>query len=81
MSRVEKLKARLRARPADLTWAELKRLLTTLGYVETAGAGSRRKFRGEGLPAINLHEPHPGKIVKLYAVRDVADLLEAEGLL
>jgi len=41
----------------------------------------RRKFRGEGLPAINLHAPHPGRVVKLYAVRQVVEFLIKEGLL
>ena len=71
----------MRSCPSDLTWAELTRFLAGFGYEEVAGAGSRRKFRGKGLPAINLHEPHPGHIVKVYAVREVVRILEREGLL
>jgi predicted RNA binding protein YcfA (HicA-like mRNA interferase family) len=81
MSKLEKLKARLKVRPADFTWGEMVRLLEALGYAERAGDGSRRKFHGPGRPTISLHRPHPGDIVKRYAVREVADLLEKEGLL
>ncbi len=81
MPRLEKLIERFKSCPSDFTWDELVRLLKHLGYVEKKGAGSRRKFRGEGLPAINLHEPHPKKIVKQYALRQVREALESEGLL
>jgi hypothetical protein len=81
MTSHEKLRARVKSCPSDLTWNELTRLLGALGYDERTGAGSRRKFRGEGLPALNLHAPHPGKIVKAYMVREVVGILEGEGLL
>lgn len=81
MSSRDKLRARLARCPADLTWDELVRALASFGYEVTAGAGSRRKFRGAGLPSISLHVPHPGRIVKAYAVRQVVDLLRREGLL
>lgn len=81
MTRIGKLSARAKSCPADLSWGELTRLLRGLGYEEHRGAGSRRKFRGKGLPDISLHEPHPGDIVKLYAVRQVVETLEREGLL
>ncbi len=81
MARIEKLRDRLRSCPSDPTWDELTRVLAALGYVEKSGSGSRRKFCGEGLPSISLHAPHPGSIVKLYAVRQVVELLVEEGLL
>ena len=81
MSRIEKLKERLKGRPADFTWEELTRLLGSLGYEMKTGSGSRRKFRGEGLPHLSPHQPHPGNIVKLYLVKCVAETLETEGLL
>jgi hypothetical protein len=59
----------------------LVRLLRSLGYEEKKGAGSRRKFRGARLPSIDLHEPHPGRVVKQYALRQVREMLEKEGLL
>jgi len=81
MSGIEKLVERFKTVPSDFTWLELVRLLKSFGYEEKKGAGSRRKFRGENLPAINLHQPHPGKIVKQYALRQVKATLESEGLL
>jgi predicted RNA binding protein YcfA (HicA-like mRNA interferase family) len=81
MAAIRKLIERLKTIPADLTWDELVRVLSSFGYVEKKGKGSSRKFRGDGLPAINLHEPHPAKIVKRYALRYVLETLESEGLL
>ena len=81
MSGIEKLIERFKACPSDFKWDELVRLLKHLGYEENRGAGSRRKFRGENLPAINLHEPHPKTVVKQYALRQVRETLEREGML
>jgi len=81
MSKADKLVERFKEIPADFTWDELTKLLRSLGYEEKKGKGSRRKFRGEGLPSINLHEPHPENTVKKYALRQVLETLESEGLL
>lgn len=81
MSAIEKLLARFKECPADFQWAELVKVLRHFGYEERTGKGSRRKFTGDGLPMINLHEPHPRKIVKRYALRQVLETLENEGLL
>jgi len=55
--------------------------LAQFGYAERRGKGSRRKFVAERLPVLMLHEPHPGKIVKRYALRYVKQTLENEGLI
>ncbi|MFZ1992214.1 MAG: type II toxin-antitoxin system HicA family toxin [Alphaproteobacteria bacterium] len=81
MAGIEKLIERFKTCPADFTWDELVRLLESFGYWEEKGKGSRRKFKGQGLPTINLHEPHPAKIVKRYALRYVREALEGAGLL
>ena len=81
MAAIEKLIERFKTCPLDFTWDELVRLLKHFGYEEKKGGGSRRKFRGENLPTVNLHQPHPGKIVKQYALKQVKDMLENEGLL
>lgn len=81
MGSAEKLRERFKAVPADFTWDELKRLLAQFGYAEQKGKGSRRKFKADGLPTVILHEPHPGRIVKQYALRYVKEMLENEGLI
>lgn len=81
MAAIDKLIERFKLCPADFGWDELKRLLGHFGFVEQKGKGSRRKFSGDRLPTLILHEPHPGKIVKRYALRYVKEALENEGLL
>ena len=84
MTRRDKLVARLKGRPRDFTWDELVRLLEGLGYREAAAGktgGSRRRFVHATAPAIALHKPHPGKIVKMYVIEDVLRLLTEEGLI
>lgn len=81
MTAIDKLIERFKQLPTDFTWTELGRLLGHFGYAEQKGKGSRRKFKAQGLPTLSLHEPHPGKIVKLYALRDVLQVLQNEGLL
>lgn len=71
------------ARPRDFTWDELARLLASLGYSEVPAGktgGSRRRFVHPTAPLIALHKPHPGNVLKLYAVDDVLRLLTEEGL-
>lgn len=84
MSRRDKLVARLRARPRDLTWDELVRLLEGLGYSEAATGktgGSRRRFVHDTAPIIALHKPHPGNIVRMYVIEDVSRVLTEAGLI
>ena len=81
MSRIEKLKKRFLDQPSDFTWEELTRLLSHFGYRQIEGSGSRACFQGKNLPQIRLHKPHSPKVVRGYAMKDVKELLEAEGLL
>ena len=81
MSSHQKLVRRLKAKPKDFRWTEMTRLLSQLGYEEFEGRGSRKCFRGKGLPQIRLHEPHPQSTMKHYAVKDVCKLLEEAGLI
>ena len=84
MTRRTKLIRRLQSRPKDFTWHELVRLLEGLGYSQartgTTG-GSRHRFVHPDAPAISLHKPHPGSIVKRYIVDDVLGLLTEAGLI
>jgi hypothetical protein len=82
LGKQEKAVARLLTIPADFSWQELSGLLRMLGYNEVQGAGSRVKFdNGNPDQLISLHRPHPGNIVRRYALRQVIDTLSQAGLL
>jgi len=83
MSKQEKLLARFKSIPADFTFEELTTLLQALGYIRVSGGktgGSRVEFRDtdSGAP-IKLHKPHPGNIVKKYALEQLKEYLEGWG--
>ena len=80
----DKLIRRFRACPQDFAWQELVRLLKGLGYREVRtgrSGGLRRRFIHRDAPAISLHKPHPGNIVKRYVIDDVLRLLNDEKLI
>lgn len=82
MSRYQKAVARLLSRPKDLTWHEVRTILTKLGYDEQKATGSRRKFiHAETQHIISLHEPHPKPTMKAYAVNYIIDELQKTGRL
>ena len=56
----------------DLSFSELERLLTAIGYQKIEGAGSAVKFyHPKKDDMINLHKPHPGNILKVYLVKQI----------
>ncbi|MBS1665062.1 MAG: type II toxin-antitoxin system HicA family toxin [Bacteroidetes bacterium] len=82
MSKLEKLVQRLLSIPKDFTWEELIKLLAQLGYLELKKGktgGSRRKFADSNNNIIILHKPHPGNIVKEYAIRQIIAHLKEKG--
>lgn len=84
MSSKDKLIARFLTVPADFTFDELERLLMLFGYVKSnkgKTSGSRVVFKDKDGHPIMLHKPHPGNIVKQYAVRQVLEELQSKGLL
>ncbi len=81
MSKVEKLTARFKSKPKDFTWDEMARMLGHFGYEEIRGSGSRRKFVRANCQLIILHEPHPRKVLKMYQMELVFEVLKEEGLL
>jgi hypothetical protein len=82
MGRHEKLLERLRRRPKDFRWEELKTLLSGFGYEEERARGSRRTFSNSNTGvSISLHQPHPRNELNSYQVRDVLEHLKQEGLL
>ena len=84
MGTKEKLIERLTHLPKDFTFDEAERLLTLFGYTKSnkgKTSGSRVVFKDrEGHP-IMLHKPHPGNIVKMYALRQVLEELQSKGYL
>ena len=84
MSSKEKLIARFLLLPSDFTFDELERLLKALGYTKSnkgKTSGSRVIFKDKEGHPIMLHKPHPGNIVKQYALRQVLEELENKGYL
>lgn len=77
MSKADKVKERLYTLPKDFTWDELVTVLSGMGYQELKSTGSSaRKFVDERNHVINLHKPHPGKILKMYAIKEVVTVLK-----
>ena len=84
MNQKAKLIGRFKKCPKDFTWEEMVQLLKLLGYREekpNRTGGSRRRFSHDSGHGINLHQPHPGNIVKTYVIKDVLTALAEEGLL
>jgi len=71
---------RLLSQPKDFTYDELKNALTSLGYTEVQGAGSRVCFKSK-THKIKLHKPHPGNILKQYQISLLVEELKKEGLI
>ena len=84
MSSKDKLIERFRQLPVDFTFDELQRLLEGFGYVRSEKghtSGSRVIFKSKDKRPIMLHKPHPGNIVKAYALKQVYDELKEVGLI
>lgn len=88
MSRLAKLKAELKQCQGRFPYREAESLMKLLGYnlkKTSSGSktgGSRRRFvHPTTKDMIHLHEPHPEKEMKEYAVRELRDHLRARGLL
>lgn len=84
MSKKEKLLERFKTFPSDFTWDEMKSLLIGLGFeLHNKGktSGSRISFINDKKKTIMLHKPHPGNIMKIYALKQVHDYLKNENLI
>jgi len=77
MSTKEKLIDRFKKQPKDFTWDELVRLLCVFGFVEDnkgKTSGSRVIFKKDA-EKIDLHKPHPLKVIKDYKMKEILDYL------
>lgn len=82
MSSHDKLLKRLLSKPADFKWTELLTLLASFDFESLNGSGSRRKFRHKDTNILIIaHEPHPKKIMKLYAIEQIIDKLREGGFI
>lgn len=82
MSQKNKLIARFLSIPADLAWDELVAVLKFYDYKEIntgKTAGSRKRFLDGTGNIMLLHKPHPAKIVKKYAIKQVVENLKEKG--
>ncbi|MDR3062386.1 MAG: type II toxin-antitoxin system HicA family toxin [Dysgonamonadaceae bacterium] len=80
MSKIDKLIIRLLSYPKDFTYNELKMALSSFGYNEIQGAGSRVCFSKDD-HKIKLHKPHPGNILKRYQLDLIVSELILKGLI
>lgn len=72
MSKIEKLLARFKKVPSDLTWDEFAKVIGYHGYELAKGNGLRRKFiNPETGHSMSFHEPHPESIMKKCYIREV----------
>lgn len=84
MSKKEKLIEKLKSKPKDFTYDELKTLLNYLGFFEYnkgKTSGSRVKFLDKDSVKIELHKPHPNNILKPYQINDIIEVLEKRGVI
>ena len=80
----EKLVNRFKSQPKDFTFDELTCLLAFFGFElsnKGKSSGSRVVFRSEQFGCIMLHKPHPSKIVKGYAMKQILERLIELGLM
>ena len=83
MSKHDKLIKKLKTKPKDFTYNELKTLLIGLGYEELSKgktSGSRVVFLHQKTKhLIRLHKPHPKNILKMYQISLILDELSNTG--
>lgn len=84
MSKIEKLIERFKSKPKDFTYDEMKTVLNFFGYYESnkgKTSGSRVAFINNEKVKLELHKPHPGNIIKGYAINKIIKFLEERGLI
>lgn len=84
MGTKEKLIERFKRQPNDFTFDEMERLLSIFGYEKSnkgKTSGSRIIYRNSDNRPIMLRKPHPGNIVKGYALKQVLDDLTEAGFI
>ena len=84
MGTKDKLVERFKALPSDFTFKEVEKLLKGFGYEKSnkgKTSGSRVIFKNKDKRPIMLHKPHPGDIVKMYAIKQLLNDLKEAGFI
>ena len=84
MGKKEKLRERFKKLPSDFTFDEMQNLLIGYGYEKSdqgRTSGSRIIFKNGNKRPIMLHKPHPGNIIKGYAMKQIYEDLKQAGLI
>ena len=85
MSKKDKLLKRLKSKPSDFTYDELKTLLNYLGFNEDnkgKTSGSAVKYKNSIYnKKILLHKPHPSNLLKQYQIKLVIEVLKKIGVI
>lgn len=84
MGTKEKLIERFRSLPTDFTFDEMEKLLSYFGYERSnkgKTSGSRVIFKNQLGRPIMIHKPHPGNIIKGYAMKQVYNDLKEAGFI
>lgn len=80
MSKLEKDIQRLKLKPKDFTYNEMKKILNKFGFIEDnkgRTSGSRVVFKSIDLnKKIELHKPHPSNVLKMYQIKQIMEYLE-----
>ena len=79
MSQIEKAIERLKSKPRDFTYDEMKRILNYFGFYED----NKGKTSGSRVESINdeinekiyLHKPHNGNTLKSYQINYIVEKL------
>lgn len=82
MGTKEKLIERFKTLPTDFTFDEMEKLLGYFSYEKSnkgKTSGSRVIFKNQMKRPIMIHKPHPGNIIKGYAMKQVYNDLKEEG--
>lgn len=84
MGTKEKLIERFKKQPSDFTFDEMERLLSLFGYVKSnkgKTSESRIIYKNGDKRPVMLHKPHPGNIIRSYAMKQVLDDLSEAGFI
>ena len=84
MGTKEKLIERFKSLPTNFTFEEMERLLSIFGYEKSnkgKTSGSRDILKNGDKRPIMIHKPHPGNVIKGYAIRQVLNDLTNEGFI